>query len=451
MTNPELAVRLTHRDSRALVKLADVYFTFASGRLAYDCQTCGSKCCRGHGYFSSVPEIERQLASNPSVRFFVEPPAALAVGWRVRNCAPACFFLAGDGQCEIHKMHGHRAKPETCRLFPFNAFLLVGEHLVVAPHQTLCPLSVVDAGESARPESVHEHLLAAMSHQGILQRVGRGKATCAEGYAAIDLERQIVAASNHHSEAEYLSFAATQLVLTSRARRGDTLTHDAAMNRIAGFSYQMWALLGTDAPVDDPQVVHSLKALTPLIRSLMAFRPADNAENWIDVEGDRIPRVLVALYGLALLARRAGVPAITFRSVTQMFHDSQRLLVLLAHADARVTWRPDVVIDLPFRGAAGDQARFIRIAKALLPRSGTPAPMLGELIHDHAPDDGFARVVFLKRLASRLVGRIALADPAPRTASPSLSLRQKAQRWALSRLSDEIVIAALHRHAGDAA
>lgn len=49
-----------------------VFFAFETGRLTYDCATCGAQCCRGHGYNLRVgDELQRHLASRPAVKFFL--------------------------------------------------------------------------------------------------------------------------------------------------------------------------------------------------------------------------------------------------------------------------------------------------------------------------------------------------------------------------------------------
>ena len=112
-----------------------IYFPFPSGRLGYDCVTCQAKCCRGFGYMTTVgAELDRQFEMRPTLPLFVSPPDPRTSGGQVSigNCAPGCFFLADDGRCDIHRERGFAAKPETCRLFPFNNFRRVGRFLIVA-------------------------------------------------------------------------------------------------------------------------------------------------------------------------------------------------------------------------------------------------------------------------------------------------------------------------------
>lgn len=142
----------------------DVYFAFPSGRLKYDCVCCGAKCCRGYGYIIGSG-ADAHVALRPRLSLFVLP-SEQGPGYHVSNCPPACFFLTDEGRCGIHEAQGHDAKPETCRLFPFNNLRLFGHFLVVAPHTTICPLEITPAAETSH-ESRYATLLSEMASQGI--------------------------------------------------------------------------------------------------------------------------------------------------------------------------------------------------------------------------------------------------------------------------------------------
>jgi hypothetical protein len=71
----EGAVELREPGARATIAAQNIYFAFASGRLSYDCKTCGSKCCRGFGYVSSIgPELRRQLEMRGALPLFISAP-----------------------------------------------------------------------------------------------------------------------------------------------------------------------------------------------------------------------------------------------------------------------------------------------------------------------------------------------------------------------------------------
>lgn len=120
----------------------NVYFPFESGRLSYDCEQCGAKCCRGYGYALSTSELAVQLRIRPALRFFVDAGLPQSRLHQIGNCPPSCFFLDADARCAIHSLHGYRVKPETCRLFPFNQLRICDPYLIVLPHDEICPLGV---------------------------------------------------------------------------------------------------------------------------------------------------------------------------------------------------------------------------------------------------------------------------------------------------------------------
>lgn len=132
-----------------------LYFAFRSDGFSYDCVSCKAHCCRGHGYsLSTGQELDTQLRLRPSLRMFLSSNDA-GTSYHVSNCAPACFFLTHDNTCSVQVTSGYQAKPETCRLFPFNHFRRVGDFLIILPHVSLCPLKVSPGGSpTARLRSI---------------------------------------------------------------------------------------------------------------------------------------------------------------------------------------------------------------------------------------------------------------------------------------------------------
>jgi hypothetical protein len=145
----EMSGSLSVQRGRDLVDIAvaNVLFAFADGRWSYDCVACGAQCCRGHGYaLNGARELEAQLSASTALHLFVSADkAGLFQAYQVRNLPPACFMLTKDGRCATHVTHGFAAKPETCRLFPFNQFGLLGDYLIV-----LRILSCVRLGQRPR-------------------------------------------------------------------------------------------------------------------------------------------------------------------------------------------------------------------------------------------------------------------------------------------------------------
>jgi hypothetical protein len=431
-------ISLLHPDNRCDIDPINVYFPFTSGRLGYDCVSCGAKCCRGYGYsIRSGAEAAVQLLARPALRFFIDAAQPGATSWFVRNSAPSCFFLTPGNECEIHRSHGPGAKPETCRLFPFNSMLLLGTHLIVSPHPTLCPLSVVDGG-MRDSKSTHDILLRELASNGIAVRVPLGIVD-GDLDATIETERRIVGLSEQFvNERGYDSFAAAQAALSPPA---DGKVAD--VTSIASHSDALWAILGAKRPVDDASIARVLIALTPLLRSMCVFRYR-GSERLVLIESDRIPYFMASVYALCLLARDAGLLSVTFQSVTQIMKDSRHLLAMLAYAETRVAWRGEAIINLKVDGS--DAPRFLRIARALLPRRRSILPPLCDLICQHAPNDELERAAFLKRLAAWLAGRVApvATEGIGRPRSGAIRL----QRLALAHFSEELVLAAIQARRG---
>ena len=159
----------------------NVYFAFADGRLSYDCISCGAQCCRGKGYLLNIEtptELHAQLKETPDLHIFFKFDASKinssALG--VFNMEPECFFLTQDNTCRIHQNMGYEAKPETCRLFPFNNIIRVGGHLVVKPHSGICPLQISES-EVADGKSSHTNLLRSIQLRGISAEIPEYKST----------------------------------------------------------------------------------------------------------------------------------------------------------------------------------------------------------------------------------------------------------------------------------
>jgi hypothetical protein len=98
---PTRGIRLFHTRPPIDIAADCVYFAFASGRFTYDCITCNAQCCRGHGYQATVgPELDRQLALRPALRFFLDQQNGESPSQRIiRNCPPACFLFTELGRC----------------------------------------------------------------------------------------------------------------------------------------------------------------------------------------------------------------------------------------------------------------------------------------------------------------------------------------------------------------
>jgi hypothetical protein len=388
-----------------------VYFAFPTGAFSYDCVSCGSQCCRGHGYaINGKRELQPQLETHSEVRFFLDPCDALATHYHVQNLAPGCFFLASDGRCSIQTQHGFAAKPGTCRFFPFNGLSRVGRYLVVVPHSQLCPLQVVSPGSSAL--SSHEELLQVLSASGVDDHVREVRPIALGDEALITLERDIVRLSEDLSSADdYAEFAAAQSEATARAigstRRNADMESVSALQRIRR---TIDDVLGTGTTTaDDPAIVRLLIAMTPSLRSHIVFRNPGDQVSLIDLH--TLPTLLVALHSLTQLASRAGMGTVSYQTVMRVFTQSRSLLLMLSQLSSVLMWKPDKAVDLSFGGGPAFQAGYIQIARALLPHVQQRArESLGEILRPHLPGDAMQRVEFIKRVARRLDGRVARCE-----------------------------------------
>lgn len=436
------SILVTHAGRTTAFSRDRVYFAFGDGRLAYDCVTCGAQCCRHHDFEVLVdPELQRHLAGRHTLRFFLDPCDAGADNhYHARTFDPGCFFLDDRNLCGLHAQHGFAAKPETCRLFPFNQFTRAGDYLIVGPH-VLCPLAVAPHDERSEL-SRHDELLTVMSAGGIGTHVGESALAAADVAPLVALERRILDHCEHDWHVtRYASNAAAQLAFTRAAVRGsapDAAVRDRARADIESFLVELHQVLGESprAGDDAPMVVQPMIAMTPAVRSRLLFRDGMVTPD----ELERVPRFMLALHTLAAFAHETGMAKIGCQTVLELRDVYRSLLLLLASADRVVAWRAETRIDIGVSGNRRLQTSYLRAAKALLPavqrRSPTP---LGRVLREHAPQEGVDRIVFLKLLARRTNGRLVPLDDAPSSSGWLRRPRETAKRWALRHLDPDVL------------
>lgn len=89
----------------------------------YDCVQCG-RSCQGWG-IKVEPRIEQGLREHPlTLRVIQERGAAFrqendALYLNMTREMPRCGYLEADDLCGVHRTLGARAKPSTCRQYPF--------------------------------------------------------------------------------------------------------------------------------------------------------------------------------------------------------------------------------------------------------------------------------------------------------------------------------------------
>jgi hypothetical protein len=411
-----------------------VYFAFASGRFSYDCVACQAKCCRGHGYALRGSELLVQLSARKSVALFVdERTTRTGDYYEVSNGPPGCFFLRDGGLCGIHADQGFAAKPETCRLFPFNNFVRFGNYLVVAPHAGLCPLETV-ASPALSDCSRHELLLSAIDQNGIVNPMPELRVGGTEAALAMELETRVVALSEQHlHDRNYVEFAASQIVaahqIAGAQGRGTSTTAAIAERDLIRFSHSMKDVLGS-APTtaSEVAVVQTLVAATPTLRTMALFHRSSPSVGAI-VEIDRLPRLLLAMHALVAHASDAGMKRPTYQTVSHLFRTQRDLLTLLADSDRPMFWRLNAPIDaLPDEDRAG-QLRYLQIVREIVAQRKTRTVAFGEILAEHLPAENLERIVYLKRLARHLPGRL---TPRPGWLSRGIarrSLKSSVQQW----------------------
>jgi len=425
-----------------LVPAENVYFTFASGRLGYDCVTCGAKCCRGYGYISAVgEELELQLRKRPTLKFFVRMSEQVGGLAKVGNCAPGCFFLTAGGHCGIQAEAGYAAKPETCRLFPFNNLMLLGDYLVVAPHVALCPLRCVP--QRQRDErSDHQSLMTVMSAQGISGPVTRLDCDRDTAHRLVALERRILDLTEVHAGVPFDELLAMQLVATGE------VALDAATTAVSRQWQLCSTILGVAEPIQphDPALNHLMAALTPYLRSRFLFPDGSDVIRSSAPPIQQATGYLAALYHLAALAKQSGMTTVTFQTITQLAESFRGPLQLLAFASSVVLWAPNAAPCLKSR-TEGFQIPAIRLAKHLLhsAHARDPRSTLGEALVDNNPFEGIQRIEFLRFLAAGLLGKVEAVDaPQGPPARRAESAKRRLQRWGV-QFCDESVLAVVWR------
>jgi Fe-S-cluster containining protein len=424
-----------------------VYFPFLSGQLTYDCISCGAQCCRGHGYaLEASRELELHLTTATSLRFFVDRchPKALS-HVHVRNSAP-CFFLNQQNLCDVELRHGYDAKPETCRLFPFNNFLRVGDYIVVGPHTAgICPLEVVAHGDSSRC-SDHGALLNTMSAHGVSD-VPDAFPIVSDASRAIELEKRVLAMSERHLERpDYLVFTAEQVAATNplfsaAAERGSSLRD--SLDDVRRFSEMMHQVLeagDVDHSGHDQVLERAFVAMTPALRVPFVFPRRQKQRSHISLA--RVPYLLMALFGMTRFAREAGMRKVTLQTFQQLLEIDQPFLSMLAVLDCVMAWRPGAVIDLGFQGSAAWRADYAAIIKALLPKEQRRAQRpLGTILLDCLTCRGVDRVMFLRALGRQLAGQLVpLEDSGAAIREHLRTPRAAAKQWLLGYVEPAVLM-----------
>jgi Fe-S-cluster containining protein len=458
----ETTIVLQRESGPVRIPAEHVYFAFASGRLSYNCAACGAHCCRGHGYgLQPGRELAAQLATAQAIRFFVDScDAERAAHYHVRNCAPGCFFLTDKGECRIHHDHGYEAKPETCRLFPFNELMLVEDFLIVRPHSGLCPLTIMTASQFSKT-SQYDELLRSLTLRPIVAEVADGRAIGQSTADLIHLERRIAAESEKYLErSDYAACAAMQLEQTRRMIDSPERGDGSAQPEIENFTNIMTDVLGADTlrgRYGNERLAAAMVGATAALRAHLAFQPLTSREPPSRIPLEQVPLALQALYLLAVLAKDAGIAEPTYQTLMQLFLGYRSFIVMLSHLGGVMVWDTRRPIDLRFPEPRAMKTSFAGVVKALMPRQQMRHPRsLAEILRICAPPSGLDRLAFLKRLAPRLnAGALPLDAYEKRAFRKKLPSRVGMQHWVLDRANPNIVVSfiesATHKRANSRA
>jgi len=437
MAEPERSVLIQGPDGPVRILEKNIYFTFETGRLAYDCRTCGAQCCRGHAYqVGSSNELAAQLSTEPMLGMFIQAPSRSDPRrvLTVRNLKPACFMLTADGQCSIHLKHGFTAKPETCRLFPFNQFSLVGDFLVVAPHPSLCPLEV---SHELRSESDHALLLTTMSESGIFQRVPRLDSSLPRARDAVALERRILSlAPKHFADADSEGFAVAQMLATSGACETSGSAGDIGW-KVAAWKSALRLMVGVESgrSFADANVSRLMIAMTPVLRARLAFHPPGQA---VYVPIDRVPFAILALEHFAVLAVTAGMQSVSYQTIMGLYRHYETVIKLAALADVRVRWVPQSRRD--FAPTSIDTTESYGTFLTVARRLASDPPRLADAIDEAFGNETLGRLDRLDQLARRLLGRIV-----PERSSVRATATCRVGCWVLRSAPRELLMSAASR------
>jgi Fe-S-cluster containining protein len=435
------------RDSGQEVTPGNVYFTFSSGALAYDCIRCNARCCRGHGYLVQARhELQAQLRVSQDLVLFLDlaPDRDASGSVKVRNCPPGCFFLSEQGRCGIQSSLGYDSKPETCRLFPFNNFRRVGDHLIVEPHFDLCPLRVSGA-RGKHAESEHHILLSDMIARGIGAPIHRCGPLFDTLPTALNLESDILGTSERYRESgDYHGFLEAQIQSTSRISRSpESLVRDSPHSSIEQMAKQIcWLVDLPQFEMYDEALGRVLVTMSATLRSQMVFvKENPNAEHCLDPW--LIPFAQLAIHLLGSCALRAGMRTVSCETVVRLIRDNASLIAMLAHLDTPVSWDSDAVIELDAGLKQETQRRaYLRIAKALLPREQRLVRRrLGDVLTENVVGSGLDRVTLLRYLSSRFAGKIKLFHR-PEHPRRGPAIRARLRRFLIQNASEEALLRA---------
>jgi hypothetical protein len=333
---------------------------------------------------------------------------------------------------------GYAAKPETCRLFPFNRFAFLGDTLIVAPHSELCPLELSDRQDAM--ESDHEALVEAMALHGIAGRVQEvGSLNGRSPAETISVERDIrTLADGWNSRRSFLDFVSDVEALerergVRRVGAGDAPCSASLWRHIADL------LLVKDECLRDPGLVRLCIAVTMPLRVELLVAPVNDQRHTGRASHSGATAPLLALYAIVSLAKDAGMDTVTYQTVTTLFRRYRPLIDLLSLADMEV----DITSDrkIPLTSADGDRHStwYLRAVQAIIARRKAGGERaLGSVITGLLSSERTERMEQLLLLARRLQGLLS-PHPSPPASLSARRVRAGLQRWVIRHCDADLL------------
>lgn len=354
---------------------SSIYFTWPHDRLRYRCEGCGA-CCKGHGIGLDVAggQLVQLVARHPTIAAFVRRRGDTMTVFNPRD---RCWFLAGDGMCEIERADGRDAKPASCRLFPFNRVFRLGSYTIVDYNSVICPITIGDSGES------HATVLAEI-------RAVQDPAVVGTQLPARDAERE--------GEAFVTGERAIAQILFEAAERGELRLAWSAMADAEAFererdaaSAALQAIAGTPWQPPSAETLGNAIWLTPSLRFNELYGPRQYAPR--GAMAPVLARMWLAWLGFARAAEALCDRPFTMQELTTMWSE----LAPVLHAVARWSEAPALKpgpIELP----GIDPGGYVRAlgTKFVDNRKTQKRRTLGDLVETVVPADPVVRVTTLK-------------------------------------------------------
>jgi len=368
-----------------------LYVAFPDGVFDYDCVTCGSLCCRGHGFGGiAAAEMDALLERHQELRHWVQVREDGSV--RLVNPGDRCLFLETDGRCRVEAGEGRAAKPGICRAFPFNRMHRIGATPAVSPN-FLCPLGLV---VPARPGAVAgSHALIAAELRAT--RMDEWPAAPAEIHGG-ENDAQTVVCERAFRDACAAAIGTARFTDTVRS-----VSADAAA--LSAFRRRALALLG-ESPAD---LARDRDAFDDLMHAIAPAARLDLLE--LPPEGRLRALALVDTLVRGAFAGSEREPSV--KGVASFVRAARPLVAVLALGDEPFAPLAERPLGAKLSAQDSDQLTVAGGAMIVLTRSGagTIAALEQALAPVSAPLD---RALFVRALdRARAAARRKAADEAP--------------------------------------